>query len=220
MGWGGDCIGTGACNVTLDVDRSVTATFTASCPAAPTWLRVSPVSQTRLDLLWQDNSTNESGFKVERKEGCCGPWTLLPSASTNATTYQSTGLKCGTTYAYRVWAFSAGCESAKTNEAAAATSACTTPATPTWLRVSAVSPTRIDLLWQDNSTNESGFKIERKEGCCGPWTLLPSASMNATTYQSTSLKCGTTYAYRVWAFNDAGDSAKTNEAGTTTQACP
>jgi hypothetical protein len=219
-GWGGDCSGAGACTVTMDFDRSVSATFAANCPAAPTWLRVSTVSQTRLDLLWQDNSTNESGFKVERKEGCCGPWTLLPSAPANATTYQSTGLKCGTTYAYRVWAFSGGCESAKTNEAAAATSACTVPAAPSWLRVTPISSSRIDLRWDDNSTNEDGFSIERKQGCCGPWTPLPAAPANATTYQSTGLACGTSYAYRVRAFNAAGSSNPANEAATTTLACP
>jgi hypothetical protein len=96
-------------------------------PPAPTWLRVDTVSQSELKLTWQDNSNNETGFKVERKEGCCGPWTPLTNAPANATStaiYPSTGLKCGTGYAYRVWAFNAGGESAKTNEAAKTTSAC------------------------------------------------------------------------------------------------
>jgi hypothetical protein len=131
-GWSGACTGTGSCTITLDADRSVTATFNASTtpPAAPTWLRVDtvPGTATQLKLTWQDNSNNEAGFKVERKQGCCGPWTSLPDASANSTgtaTYQSTGLQCGgTTYAYRVWAFNAGGSSAKTNEAARATPAC------------------------------------------------------------------------------------------------
>jgi fibronectin type III domain protein/List-Bact-rpt repeat protein len=128
-GWSGACTGTGTCTVTLDADRSVAATFNASviAPAAPTWLRVATVSATQLQLTWQDNSNNETGFKVERKQGCCGPWTPLADAPANATgtaIYQSTGLQCGTTYAYRVWAFNAGGESAKTNEAAQATAAC------------------------------------------------------------------------------------------------
>lgn len=222
VGWSGDCTGTGACSVTMNADRSVTATFAPACttPTAPTWLRVSTISDGRLDLLWQDNSSTEQGFKVERKQGCCGPWTPLSPTLANATTYQSTGLQCGTTYAYRVWAYSGACESAKTNEAAAATSACSAPAAPTWLRVSAASSARIDLLWQDNSTNESGFKVERKQGCCGPWMLLTTTAANATTYQSTGLTCGTTYAYRVWATNGTGDSSKTNEAGTATLSCP
>jgi hypothetical protein len=99
-------------------------------PAAPTWLRVDtvPGTATQLKLTWQDNSNNEAGFKVERKQGCCGPWTSLPDAPANSTgtaIYQNTGLQCGgTTYAYRVWAFNAGGTSVKTNEAARATPAC------------------------------------------------------------------------------------------------
>ncbi|HVT17787.1 MAG TPA: fibronectin type III domain-containing protein [Thermoanaerobaculia bacterium] len=128
-GWSGACGGTGGCTVTLDANRAVTATFTANGtpPAAPTWLRVTTVSASELKLTWQDNSNNETGFKVERKEGCCGPWTPLPDAPANSTgtaTYESTGLKCGTSYAYRVWAFNAAGASAKTNEAAASTAAC------------------------------------------------------------------------------------------------
>lgn len=128
-GWSGACSGTGACNVTLDINRAVTATFTAAGtpPASPTWLRVTTVSGSELKLTWQDNSNNEAGFKVERKEGCCGPWTPLPDAPANSTgtaTYESTGLKCGTTYAYHVWAFNAAGASAQTNEAAASTAAC------------------------------------------------------------------------------------------------
>jgi hypothetical protein len=129
-GWSGMCSGTGTCQVTMDSTKSGTASFSGcgtSVPIAPSWLRVDPVSQTELKLTWQDNSTNESSFKVERKEGCCGPWTQLTNAPANTTgtaTYQSTGLKCGTSYAYRVWAFNCAGESGKTNEAAKSTNAC------------------------------------------------------------------------------------------------
>jgi hypothetical protein len=64
--------------------------------------------------------------------------------------------------------------------------------------------------------------MERKQGCCGPWTPLPDAPANATgtaTYVNTGLLCNTSYAYRVWAFNAAGESAKANEAAKVTSAC-
>jgi hypothetical protein len=120
--WSGACTSTGNCTVTLDADRSVTATFNASIPSptAPTWLRVDTISgnTTQLRLTWQDNSNNEAGFKVERKAGCCGPWTEIATLSANSTTYLSGGLTCGPDpYAYRVWAFNTGGLSAKTNEA-------------------------------------------------------------------------------------------------------
>jgi hypothetical protein len=189
----------------------------------PSWLRVTALSQVQLNLLWVDNSSNEDGFKVERKEGCCGPWTEIATLPANSTTYQSAGLTCNTTYAYRVWAYNTTGSSGKTNEANSTTSACPpdtipTPA-PSWLRAAAASPTQINLQWDDNSPNETGFKVERKEGCCGPWVEIATLAANSTTYQSSGLKCSTTYAYRVWAFNAVGDSNKTNEAATTTPGC-
>ncbi|MFY9823205.1 MAG: hypothetical protein WAM82_17615 [Thermoanaerobaculia bacterium] len=126
-GWSGACTGTGSCTVTLDADRSVTATFNASIslPACPTWLRfTAPTTSSQLNLLWTDNSNNESGFKIERKQGCCGPWTLVATVGANATTYQSSGLACNTTYAYRVWAYNSAGDSCKTNEAGSTTSSC------------------------------------------------------------------------------------------------
>ena len=66
-------------------------------------------------------------------------------------------------------------------------------------------------------------RLPTRPGACGPWTPLPDAPANPTgtaTYQSTGLKCGTTYAYHVWAFNAAGASAQTNEAAASTSSCP
>jgi hypothetical protein len=199
---------------------TVSGTGTSSPPPPdPSWLRVTVASQTQLNLLWDDNSTNESGFKVERKDGCCGPWNVVATLPANSTTYQSTGLTCNNIYAYRVWAFNNTGDSGKTNEANNTTSACSPGTVPTpdpsWLRVTAVSPTQVNLQWDDNSPNEDGFKVERKQGCCGPWVEIATLPANSTTYQSTGLTCGGSYAYRVWAFNTTGDSGKTNEAATT-----
>jgi hypothetical protein len=206
---------------------SATVSGTGISPQIPTpdpsWLRVATASQTQLNLQWDDNSANEDGFKIERKQGCCGPWTEIATLPTNSTTYASTGLTCNTIYAYRVWAYNAAGASGKTNEANNTTSACSSATVPTpdpsWLRVSAASLTQINLQWDDNSTNEDGFKVERKEGCCGPWTEIATLPANSTTYQSGGLTCGGTYAYRVWAFNTQGNSGKTNEAAATTPGC-
>ena len=195
----------------------------SSPPSAPSWLRTTATSASQMNLQWDDNSNNETGFKIERKQGCCGSWTQVATVGTDVETWSDTSLQCGTTYAYRVWAYNGGGDSGKTNEAAATTSSCppsSMPACPTWLRTTTASSSQINLQWEDNSTNEDGFKIERKQGCCGPWTLVMTTGPNVKTWSNTGLSCGTAYAYRVWAFNAAGNSCKTNEAGTTTSACP
>jgi hypothetical protein len=46
----------------------------------------------------------------------------------------------------------------------------------------------INLTWQDNSANETGFQIFRKNGDCalaGNWSLLKTTSANAEAYSDT-----------------------------------
>jgi len=90
------------------------------------------------------------------------------------------------------------------------------PNAPTGLTATAVSQHQINLSWTDNATNESGFKIERSPFAPGSWTQIAAVGANVTTYPNTGLASGTTYYYRVRAWNAAGDSAYSNEAHATT----
>ncbi len=100
----------------------------------------------------------------------------------------------------------------------AAVSGAVAPNTPSNLTASAISDTQVDLNWADNSSNETGFKIERKTGADGTYTQIATAGANVTTYSDTGLSASTTYYYRVEAYNSAGDSSYSNEAGAMTQA--
>jgi hypothetical protein len=90
------------------------------------------------------------------------------------------------------------------------------PAAPSGLTATAVSRARIDLAWQDNSANETGFQVERsREG--GAFSLIATTSPGATSYSNTSgLTPNKTYSYRVRAVNTAGASAYSNTASATT----
>ncbi|MGE5307329.1 MAG: InlB B-repeat-containing protein [Alphaproteobacteria bacterium] len=76
----------------------------------------------------------------------------------------------------------------------------------------------LQLSWVDNSTNEDGFNIERSVISGGPYTIVATVGPNATTYNDTNLVDGTTYCYRVNAFNSAGASPYTPEACNTAAA--
>jgi hypothetical protein len=92
---------------------------------------------------------------------------------------------------------------------------------PTNLNATAVSRTQINLTWQDNSSDESDFHIERSPNGSTSWTEIGTVGVNVTSYSSTGLSCGTPYYYRVRAHRD-GDgqySDYTNVANATTQAC-
>ncbi|MEI7635242.1 MAG: multicopper oxidase domain-containing protein [bacterium] len=86
----------------------------------------------------------------------------------------------------------------------------TRPAAPTGLAGSLVSG-QIKLSWTDNSSNkEIGFRIERSTNG-GAYTAIGTALANATNYTDTTANPSTTrYAYRVYAYNAAGDSLPSN----------
>jgi len=84
------------------------------------------------------------------------------------------------------------------------------------LTVTAVSASQLNLSWEDNASNEVGFKIQRKTGANGTYVQINTVGANTTTYSDTGLLGNTTYCYRVRAFNSAGDSGLSNEACATT----
>jgi len=91
------------------------------------------------------------------------------------------------------------------------------PAAPSNLRASAASPTQVDLDWNDNSNNETGFRIEARAGN-GAFQDLGGVNANATAATIVNLQPSTTYTFRVRARNAAGDSPYSNETTVTTSA--
>jgi hypothetical protein len=94
-----------------------------------------------------------------------------------------------------------------------------TPNAPTNLVAKAVSSTEIDLTWQDNATDEQGYRIERS---LDGQTFIEIATVgpNVQSYNDTGLTPETTYFYRVFAFNNFGNSDPSNVAADTTPKSP
>jgi len=76
---------------------------------------------------------------------------------------------------------------------------------------SAADAAQLKLDWTDNSSNEKGFRISRKTGTGGTYAEIAARQSNATSYVDTTVTAGVTYCYQVRAYNDAGDSAPSNE---------
>jgi hypothetical protein len=93
------------------------------------------------------------------------------------------------------------------------------PTTPSGLTATAKSASEIDLQWTDNSTDETGFSIERCTGVsCSNFAPIVTVPANTTAYASVGLTASTAYRYRVQAVNGALASAYSNEASATTAA--
>jgi hypothetical protein len=74
----------------------------------------------------------------------------------------------------------------------------------------------LTLNWADNSNNENGFKIERKTGTTGTFAQIATVGSSITSYTDSSVAAGTTYCYRVRAYNSTANSAYSNEVCGTT----
>lgn len=79
------------------------------------------------------------------------------------------------------------------------------PIQPTELKGANSSKDQIDLIWKDNSTNESGFKIERKTDS-GNFTEIGSTPKDVTSFSDKTININTNYTYRVFSFNQVGKS--------------
>jgi subtilisin family serine protease len=85
---------------------------------------------------------------------------------------------------------------------------------PSGLTAAAQSATKVSLTWNDNSSGENGFRIERKKAG-DQFVEIASVAGDLTTYSDNGADPGTMYAYRVRAFNAVAASSYSNEASVT-----
>ncbi len=108
----------GAVTTSASVNITVTGT---SVPNAPSNLTAAAISTSQINLTWTDNSSNESGFYIERSKKATSGFSQIATVGANVTSYQNTGLSANTNYYYRVRAYNAGGNSAYSNTASAKT---------------------------------------------------------------------------------------------------
>jgi hypothetical protein len=176
---------------------------------APTNLTATPFSSSQMNLTWIDNSLDETGFRIERaKDGNFSVELAVFQVGAGVTSFNNTGLTPDTTYYYRVFAFNVNGSSSPSNTASATTLPAP-PAAPTSLIVKSAAQTTVTLNWRDNSNNELGFYIERKNGS-GVWIRVATLGPGVTAYTDTGLARRTSYSYRVQAYNITGPSVYSN----------
>ncbi|MDI6787497.1 MAG: fibronectin type III domain-containing protein, partial [Planctomycetota bacterium] len=200
---------TGPSNV---INRSAT-TQSLPIPNAPSSLILTALDTNNIRLQWTDNSSNETGFQI-RRSGDGDTYSVIGTVGANVTTYQDSGLSPKTFYYYRIYA---------RNDSGNSTTYCSgeaqtmdlMPQAPSALIATAMSSSRIDLIWTDNSNNEDGFKIERSLDNT-TFNQIATTAGNVFTLSEIALTYNTLYYYRVRAYNVTGNSNYTTVAYATT----
>lgn len=82
------------------------------------------------------------------------------------------------------------------------------PSAPTGLLAAAVGSCQVILAWTEVGSNGTGFRIERTAGNDrgSPFARIGSVGTHVTAYRDGTVTPCTVYAYRVCAWNAAGNS--------------
>jgi hypothetical protein len=197
---------------------AVAATTTSAAPNAPSGLSASAVSSSQINLSWTDNSSNETGFEVKRATDSGFTQNVTWHGGITGTSYSDTGLSASTTYYYKVRAQGTAQSSAYSAAVSATTSpsGATIPNPPSGLTATAVSNSRVDLSWTDNSNNETGFEVKRATDSGFTTDVVWRGGISGTSYSDTGLSASTTYYYKVRAEGTAGKSAYSTAVNVTT----
>jgi serine protease len=104
-----------------------------------------------------------------------------------------------------------GCGAGLVNAMAAVTRAKGGMMAPTNLQVTMAAVPQITLRWSDNTSDETGFTIERCQGVgCTNFAQIATVGVNSTSYTDPGVAANTSYSYRVRATKSGVDSAPSN----------
>jgi FtsP/CotA-like multicopper oxidase with cupredoxin domain len=205
VGYGGDF-------PSMTVISTSASLFVGPPPAAPSNLTASQqsnVAAAQVNLAWRDNASNETSFNIMKSTdggGFAVLATLAARAGTGNMAYADQAVAAGHTYAYNITAANQFGTSAPSNTATVIVIAI--PAAPSNVTATASlgagNNRTVTVRWTDNSTNETGFTIQRatNAGFTAGLTSVNVAA-NATSFVQTGLSRNTSYYFRVTANNGA-----------------
>ena len=202
------CITIAACTKTQNGNTTTTTTI----PPAPTTLSGSSLSGKKILLQWIDNSTNEDGFKIERKDST-GVYLLIAIIDKNIAIYLDSNLAPNRTYTYRVYSYNTIGNSINYSNEITLKPIPILPKMPLELRGITLSNSSSKLFWNDTANNESGYKVLRKKSSVTNYSVISSLPSNCESFIDINLSDDTKYDYKILAYNDDGNSDSTSSIG-------
>ena len=192
-----------------------------SAPGTPADLAAIAVSPSQIDLTWRDIADDETSYEIERSPLMNSAYSMIAVLDAGSESYTDIGLNVNTAYFYKVRAAKPTIYSAYSN-IAVDTTFDSLAHVATDLIATAISPSKVEVTWTDNSSNEIGFIVDRSTTDNSSYNTIDTVVANVLGYDDRGLLPGVIYYYKVAPYSTVGtseysveDSALTHESETT-----
>lgn len=189
----------------LSDDDSITLTINAgeTVPVKPDKPTVTDLGNATARVNWND-LPNETAWDVQRQEKVDTVWTNLTTVASNlpANTTQYVDASGYGTWRYRIRAKNSAGIGPWSAWQSVTVADPTPPAAPTNMVASNLGGGTARCNWNDNSSNETGFQLQRQQSVSGSWVnqgIVANVAANTTTRDDTP--GAGTFRYRVRAKN-------------------
>lgn len=162
---------------------------------APGDFMAQALGATIVQLTWKDNSSNENGFKVQRRILETDQWETIKILSPNTEEYIDHGLTATTIYRYRVGAFTSNTIS-WSKEVIVKTFSVDIPGPSNLVATFNPNTNAVDITWSDNTNLENGTIIERRTGTMGNFVQIGATGPDESTFIDINIAGNNIYYYR------------------------
>lgn len=185
-------------------DYSPVITFIqAVVPVAPTDVQAEAIASTLIKLTWSAVN-NAQSYNVKRANSIVGVYENI-AENLIQTSFQDSNLTKNTTYYYKISALNSGGESPNSLAVTVKTFDITVPEKIT-IPLLASGDAQVKLKW--TMMYDAKFYVKRSDSQSGPFTTIAISEIN--NYTDATVTNGTTYYYKIVAFNDAGEGVATD----------
>ncbi len=172
-------------------------------PSTPADLSGEAVSSSIINLSWS-NVENAESYNLKRADTEDGSYEIIASflAETN---YQDSGLDMNTTYYYKVSSLNSGGESEDSSPISVKTNSIETPDAVSNILISS-GDAQVKLKW--DFMYDAEFYVKRSTSANGSFETVATVDQNG--YKDSNVENGTTYYYKITAYNDEGESEESS----------
>jgi len=175
---------------------------------APTGAKAVSETSSTITLSW-NNLQDATNYRIFKSETSNGTYTEIGTSTSNS--YTDTGMPSKVRYYYKISGYNSITEGDKSSDV----SATTLLKAPTGVTATAKSSKEITITW-NAVTDAKSYKVYRSDNVSGPYVAVTTIS-NTTSYTNSSLSPGTTFYYKVAAYDPDGEQSAPVSATTLDQ---